>query len=171
MADERDIADDSPADGGGRKRLIIIAAGVLVLLLGAAGAAYFVLDSEQPVLAEDEEAASEPVAVEQGEPVYYSFDPAFVVSLPPGGPAGMLQIAIDVMTRAPGVAETLKANDPMLRHHMLNLLEAQQATDLMTIEGKKALQGEIQALLSEKLQELDQPGEIKGVFFTQLVMQ
>lgn len=171
MADERDIADDSPADGGGRKRLIIIAAGVLLLLLGAAGAAYFVLDSEQPVLAEDEEAASEPVADEQGEPVYYSFDPAFVVSLPPGGPAGMLQIAIDVMTRAPGVAETLKANDPMLRHHMLNLLEAQQATDLMTIEGKKALQVEIQALLSEKLQELDQPGEIKGVFFTQLVMQ
>ena len=171
MADERDIADDSPADGGGRKRLIIIAAGVLLLLLGAAGAAYLVLDSEQPVLAEDEEAASEPVAVEQGEPVYYSFDPAFVVSLPPGGPAGMLQIAIDVMTRAPGVAETLKANDPMLRHHMLNLLEAQQATDLMTIEGKKALQVEIRALLTEKLHELDQPGEIKGVIFTQLEMQ
>ena len=34
MADERDIADDSPADGGGRKRVIIIAAGMLLLLLG-----------------------------------------------------------------------------------------------------------------------------------------
>ena len=170
MADEKDIADDSPADGGGRKRLIIIAAGML-LLLGAGGAAYFVLDSERPVLADEEEAASEPVAVEEGEPVYHSFDPAFVVSLPPGGPAGMLQIGIDVMTRTPGVAETLKANDPMLRHHMLNLLEAQQANDLMTIDGKKALQQEIHALLSEKLKELDQPGEIKGVFFTQLVMQ
>ena len=41
MADEKDIADDSPADGSGRKRLIIIAAGVLVLLLGAGGATYF----------------------------------------------------------------------------------------------------------------------------------
>ena len=113
----------------------------------------------------------EVIGTVEGEPVYHSFDPAFVVSLPPGGPVGMLQIGIDVMTRTPGVAETLKANDPMLRHHMLNLLEAQQGNDLMTIEGKKALQQEIHALLSEKLKELDQPGEIKGVFFTQLVMQ
>jgi flagellar FliL protein len=170
MADEKDIADDSPTVGGGRKRLII-AAGVLVLLIGAAGTAFFLLDNEEPVLAEGEEAVSEPAEVEEGEPVYHSFEPAFVVSLPPGGPAGMLQIGIDVMTRTPGVAETLAANDPMLRHHMLNLLEAQQAADLMTVEGKQALQEEIQGLLSEKLKELNQPGEIKGVFFTQLVMQ
>ncbi len=171
MADEKDIADDSPADGSGRKRLIIIAAGVLVLLLGAGGATYFMLDSEQPAVAEAEEAQPEPVVVEEGEPVYYSFDPAFVVSLPPGGPAGMLQIAIDVMSRTPGVAETLEANDPMLRHHVLNLLETQQAADLMTVQGKEALQAELHRLLSEKLKELDQPGEIKGVYFTQLVMQ
>ena len=171
MADEKDIAADSPAVGGGRKRLVIIAAGVLVLLLGAAGAAFFLLDTEEPTLAEDAEAESKPAEVEQGEPVYHSFEPPFVVSLPPGGPAGMLQIGIDVMTRTPGVAETLEANDPMLRHHMLNLLEAQQAADLMTVEGKQALQAAIHDLLSEKLKELDQSGEIKGVFFTQLVMQ
>lgn len=168
MADDKDIAEDAPS-GGGKKKLIIIGAAVIVLLVGAA-AAFLLLGGDDEHSADAEQVADE-AAVEQGDPVYHKLDPEFVVSLPPGGPAGMLQIAIEIMTRQPTVIETLKSNDPMIRHHLLNLLETQQAADLLTVEGKQTLQSAINELLAGKLDELDEPGEIKGVFFTQFVLQ
>jgi len=169
MADEKDIAEGQPA--GGKKKLIIIIAAVVLLLLAAAAAAVLLLDSEKEQAAVDETAAEEAIADEQGEPLYQALAPAFVVNLPPGGSVKMLQIAIEVMTRTPTVIETLDANDPMIRHHLLNLLEGQQADVLLTAEGKENLQLAIHELLAEKLVELKEPGEIKGVFFTQFVMQ
>jgi flagellar FliL protein len=83
----------------------------------------------------------------------------------------MLQVAIEVMTRTPSVVDTLKANDPMIRHHLLNLLEGQQSADLLTVEGKEGLQLAIHDLLAERLVALKEPGSVQGVFFTQFVMQ
>jgi flagellar FliL protein len=169
MADEKDIAEGQPA--GGRKKLIIIVVAVVLLLAAAAAAAVLLLDSEKDQAAAGESAAQAAVVEEQGDPIYQALAPAFVVNLPPGGSAKMLQIAIEVMTRNPTVIDTLSANDPMIRHHLLNLLEGQQADELLTVEGKESLQTAIHELLAQKLAELNEPGEIKGVFFTQFVMQ
>lgn len=166
MADQKDIVIEPPA--GGRKKLIIIVVAALVLLTGTAAAVYFFLAGEEQ--APGGETVAEDV-VEQEDPVYHALAPAFVVNLPPGGPAKMLQIAIEVMTRTPTVIDTLKANDPMIRHHLLNLLEDQQGADLLTVEGKERLQMAIHDLLAERLAELKEPGSIQGVFFTQFVMQ
>ena len=163
MADDKDIAEQ--AQGGGRKKLIIIGVAILVLLLAAGGAAYFLLG------ADDGETVAEEEEVEKPDPLYLKLDPAFVVNLPPGGSVKVLQISIEVMTRTPTVVETLQANDPMIRHHVLNLLEQQQAADLMTVEGREALQQGILDLLTEKLNSLKEPGAVEGVFFTQFVMQ
>ena len=169
MADEKDIAE--APQGGGKKKLIIIVVVALVLLLGAGAAAFFLLGSADEDSAGNGATKEEAAAVEKGDPVYLKLDPALVVNLPEGGAAKMLQIAIEVMTRTPTVVDALKANDPMIRHHLLNLLEQQQAADLMTVQGREALQQAIHELLSEKLQALKEPGEIEGVFFTQFVMQ
>jgi len=166
MADERDIAEDEP-QAGGRKKLIILIAGVVLLLVLGGVAAFLLLSGDT------DEAAAEDTEelVEQGDPAYHKLDPTFVVNLAPGGPAKMLQVAIEVMTYQPSVVETLQANDPMIRHHVLNLLERQTATALMTAAGKESLQQAIHDLLSERLDALNAEGEIKGVFFTQFVMQ
>jgi len=169
MADEKDIAAEE-GDGGGRKKwIIIIGAAVLLLTVGGA-AAFFLLGGDDGEGA-DEAASEEVAAVEEGDPVYHKLDPTFVVNLPPGGSAKMLQIAIEVMTRHPGVVETLQANDPMIRHYLIDLLEQQQAAELMSVDGRKALQASIQTLIGEKLDELQESGEVHGVFFTQFVMQ
>ncbi len=170
MADEKDIAGEE-ASGGGKKKLIIIVGVAVLLLLVAGAAAFFLLggsaeEGDEAAAAEAEEAVMDGV-----DPIYHKLDPTFVVNLPPGGSAKMLQIAIQVMTQTPDVVETLKANDPMIRHHLLNLLEGQQAADLLTRQGKESLQTAIHDLLSEKLTQLKSPGEVKGVFFTQFVMQ
>jgi flagellar basal body-associated protein FliL len=41
----------------------------------------------------------------------------------------------------------------------------------MTLQGKENLQAAIHDLLGSKLEELKVTGQIKGVFFTQFVMQ
>jgi flagellar protein FliL len=110
-------------------------------------------------------------AIKESDPVYVKLEPVFVVNLPPGGPAGMLQVAIQVMTRHPSVVATLRENDPMIRHHLLNLLEQQDGDRLLTLEGKEALQTAVRDLLGEQLVALEEPGQIANVYFTQFVMQ
>ena len=168
MAEDKDIAEGQP--GGAKKKLIIIIAVALLLVIGAGAATFFVLGGD-PESAADGASGEAAAAVEKADPVYLKLDPAFVVHLPGGASVKMLQIAIEVMTRTPSLAATLKANDPMIRHHLLILLEQQEATDLMTVEGREGLQQAILDLLSEKLKSLNEPGEIEGVFFTQFVMQ
>lgn len=168
MADEKDI--DDPGQGGSKKKLILIIVAAVLLVLGAAAATFFLMAGDDEVEGA-ESSAPEVAEVEKGDPQYLKLDPAFVVNLPPGGPVKMLQLAVEVMTRNPNVVATLKANDPMIRHHLLNLLEQQQAAELLTVEGREALQQAVHELLSQKLKALKEPGEIEGVFFTQFVMQ
>jgi flagellar FliL protein len=162
--DEKDIAED----GGGRtKKLVILGAAALVLLIGV-GLAVFLLVGGDDAAEDGEEAAP---AIDESDPVYVKLDPVFVVNLPPGGPADMLQVAIQVMTRHPSVIATLRDNDPMIRHHLLNLLEQQDGDRLLTLEGKEALQTAVRDLLGEQLAALEEPGQIANVYFTQFVMQ
>lgn len=169
MADDKDIADGEDGGGGKKKLIIIIAAAVLLLLIGG-GAAFFLLGGDEEETAEDGPAEEE-VAVEEADPVYHKLDPAFVVNLPEGGPAKMLQVAIQVMTRHPTVVDTLSKNDPLIRHHLINLLENQQAAELLTLEGKQGLRQQVQDLLVEQLETLKERGEIGGVYFTHFVLQ
>ncbi len=100
-----------------------------------------------------------------------AMEPKFIVNLKPGGPAKMMQLSISVYTRQQPVADFIKANDPMFRNDLLNLFESQSSADLMTLEGKQAPQQAVQDLISKKLEEMEQPGKIKGVYFTEFVLQ
>ncbi len=171
--DEKDIEGEENAGGGKKKLIIIIAAAVL--LLGGGAAAFLLMggdeeaaEGEEAAKAEETEQAAPP---EEGEPVYLPMEPKFIVNLPPGGPAKMLQISVTVFTRQQPVADFIKENDPMLRHHLNNLFESQQAAELLTREGREKLQQAVQELLQKKLEEFDQPGKIKGVYFTEFVLQ
>ncbi len=178
MADEKDLDGEENA-GGGKKKLIIIIAGAVLLLLIGVGAALFLLggddDSDAGATAEE----AEPVVLP--DPIYYKFDPQFVVSLPPGGPAGMLQVSLQVMTRQQQVIDYLKANDPMLRHELFDLLSEQDAKALYSRAGRealaKAIEDRLEAILKEKLDpttaEDEKPlvSDVEAVYFNELVLQ
>jgi flagellar FliL protein len=168
--DEKDIAED----GGGTKKKFIIIGGAAALLLLAVGVVTFLLlgGDDDATEAEATEAGEQVAsAIEESDPVYIKLDPVFVVNLPPGGPADMLQVAIQVMTRHPTVVDTLHDNDPMIRHHLLNLLEQQDGNRLLTLAGKEDLQTAVRDLLGEQLAALGEPGQVANVYFTQFVMQ
>ncbi|MCP3671177.1 MAG: flagellar biosynthesis protein FliL [Gammaproteobacteria bacterium] len=187
MAEEEvdeDLDLGEEQQGGSKKKLIIIVgAAVLVLLLGGGAAWFFMSGDEEsaPESAEteqtdgdeeDADADKEKEDVkEQGPALYQSLDPVFVVNLPPGTGAKMMQISVNLMMRSPELLEFIKLNDPMIRHQLLNLFSTQDATALRKRSGKEKLQSEVLAAVQKIVDEQGGPGKVEAVYFTSFVMQ
>jgi flagellar FliL protein len=170
---EEDLDLGIEQEGGSKKKLIIVIAGaVLLLVLIGFGAWLFLGGDEEGESAEGEQAQVEEEAEEEKlPPIYHSLDPVFVVNLPPGGDARMLQVGVDVMLRNPELLEFIKHNDPMIRHQLLNIFSSQDAAKLRKRAGKEKLQSEVLAELKKIVKKQGGPGEIEAVFFTSFVMQ
>jgi len=170
MADEKDLEGDEPK--GGKKKLIIIITAVVLLLLIGGIAAWLLLGGEEEGAgtAGGEEAVTEEV-VPKGPAIYHRMDPVFVVNLPPGGKAKMLQVEVDVLTYDPKVDEFLTQYDPMLRHHLFNLFSSQQQATLSSRAGREALQAETKTLLEKQMVEQGLEATLDAVYFTQFVLQ
>lgn len=172
MADEEKDIEGEEEGGGGKKKLIIIIAAVVLLLIIGGAAAFFLLGGEEEAEeGAEEEVAEEVVEAVEGEPLYLPVEPKFVINLPEGGPVAMLQVGVTIYTRHQEISDWLNTNGPMLRHHIINLLEEQDGAVLLTLEGKKGLQVAIKELLTKKLEEMRQPGDILDVYFTEFVLQ
>jgi flagellar FliL protein len=120
---------------------------------------------------EGEEAAEAVVEEEKLPATYHALDPVFVVNLPPGGKAKMLQVSIQAMAREPDLIEFLKLNDPMVRHTLLALFGAQEGDKLRDRKGKEALQKAALDAINKIVKEQGGPGEVEAIFFTSFVMQ
>ncbi len=180
MAEEQDQQLDDELDLGiekaGNKKLIIIIAAAVLLLVLIGGGAWFFLSGDEDTPADGDEVAEE--SAEQSEdgaellpPIYHSLKPVFVVNLPPGGDAKMLQIGVDVMLRQPELLEFLKHNDPMVRDRLLSVFSAQDSKKLRSRAGKEKLQSAVQKELEKIVEELGGSGKIESVYFTSFVMQ
>jgi len=151
--------------GLSKKKLIIIIAGVILLLgIGLGIGWYFFGGSDAG------QDGAEQVEV-QLPAIYHPLDPVFVVNLPPGGKAKMLQVGVQVMARDPALIEFLKYNDPMIRHNLLSLFGNQQDSNLRDRAGKEKLQTEVLNTINRILKEHDGGGEVEAVYFTSFVMQ
>ena len=175
MADDKQDNTDIEVDeggGGSKKKLIIIAAGVLVLLLAAGAAAFFLLGGDDGAEGDEAQADAEAEEAFVGEPTYHKLDPVFVVNLPPGGRAKMLQVGLQVFTRDPTLVESLAQHAPMLRHHLFDVLSSQQADDLYERAGRERLQKALEEKLREQLTAVGvKEPRIDAVYFTQFVLQ
>ena len=155
---------------GGKKKLILIIIVAVVLLLGGGATAFFFLgDDEQEVAAESDGEEEEETG---GEPTYHQLKPEFVVNLLPGGHAKMLQVGVQVYTEDPDLVDVLKTHDPMLRHHLFNVLSNKTADALSSREGRELLQLQVKDELISKLKSVgENKANIETVYFTQFVLQ
>jgi flagellar FliL protein len=170
MADDKDLTPDEGAGKGGKKKLLLIIAIALLLLLGGGAAAFLLLGGEDEEAVADEAAAE--VEETLGEPTYHELRPEFVVNLPPGGKAKMLQVALQVYTRDPALVEVLTKHEPMLRHHLFDVLSSQQADGLYTRAGREQLQGQLRDELVARLEAAGEAApKVEAVYFTQFVLQ
>lgn len=163
------------SEGGGKKKLFIIVGALVLLLAIGGGAAWFFMSGDQTPAVEgevaEEEAVEEVEQDDKGPAIYLALNPKFVVNLPPGGSARMLQIGVQVMARNQDTVDFLSDNEPMVRHHLITLFGNQKADGLRDSKGKAKLQKAISKTLNKIVKDERGPGEIEAVFFTSFVMQ
>lgn len=153
------------------KKIIVIASGAILLLGLGGGLTWFLVapgEDEKPATEEQAEATGEQA---KGPAIYYAVNPVFVVNLPPGGRAKMLQVGVEVRVRSQEVADFLKHNDPMVRHSLLTLFSTRKGEELRDRVGKEKLQADVLAALQKIIEEQGGPGEVEAVYFTSFVMQ
>ncbi|MEQ1579613.1 MAG: flagellar basal body-associated FliL family protein [Steroidobacteraceae bacterium] len=162
---EAEPAEAAPAAKKKSKLPLILAA--VVVLAGAGGGAWFFLGKGK----EGEEGKEAKKAV-VAPAVYVAFEPPFVVNFDSGGKARFLQVAIEVMTRDPKIAEELETHKPVIRNDVLLLLSNQEYATLSSREGKEKLQHEALEAVRHVIQTNGGEGEaVESVLFTSFVMQ
>jgi flagellar FliL protein len=170
--DEKDLeGDEAAAGGGGKKKLFIIIGAVVLLLLIGVGAAVMLMGGDEAPAEGEEAKAEEAEPVELVDPIYFDFKQQFVVSLPPGGRAKMLQISLQVMSRDQAVIDYINRNAPMLRHHLFNLFSTQDAAALYGREGREALAKAVEENLETHMKDSGFEGDVGAVYFSELVLQ
>jgi flagellar FliL protein len=159
--------DDAKPAKSGKLKWILIGGAVLVLA-GGGGAAYMLLGKKSGAGAKHEEAAK----VVRAAPLYYKFDPAFVVNFGGESNSRYLQVAVEVMSRVPEVIEAVKANEPAIRNDLVMLFSSQQTDVLLSSQGKDNLrQATLEAIRKTVAKEGTKPESIEGVYFTSFVIQ
>ncbi|HIP52753.1 MAG TPA: flagellar biosynthesis protein FliL [Chromatiales bacterium] len=166
--DKKDDLDLGEEKKGSKLKLILIVVGALVLFGAGGGVAYFMFASGEDQ-AEGEQAQEEKVEEPKAPAIYHAFDPVFVANLE--GRPRLLQVGIQVRVRDPALDEFLTHNDPMIRHHILSLLSAQDGKQLKQRDAKEKLQAELLNVLQKIVEDHEGPGEVEALFFTSFVLQ
>lgn len=165
---EAESAEAAPAAKKKSKLPLIIAA--VVVLAGGGGGAWFFMSKGKGEGEEGGKDAKKEAVVAPA--VYVSFEPPFVVNFDSGGKARFLQVAIQVMTRDPHVAEELELHNPVIRNDVLLLLSNQQYETLASREGKEKLQHEALEAVRHVIETNGGEAEaVESVLFTSFVMQ
>jgi flagellar FliL protein len=147
--------------------LKIMIMGVLVLLVAGGGAFFFVKKGAKADAGKKETAA--PV---RAAPIYFKFEPAFVVNFGAEGNTRYLQITVEAMSRVPEVIEAVKVSEPVIRNDLVLLYSSQQYETLVSAEGKEKLrQTTLETIRKAVAEEGAKPETVEGVYFTSFVIQ
>ncbi|MHA7833586.1 MAG: flagellar basal body-associated FliL family protein [Algiphilus sp.] len=145
---------------------------VLVAALSAGGAWYYFNHVAAPATPEEGEAEA---PKKKADPVYWQFEPAFVVNLPDGAYMRYVKLDVAVMVHDPELPAVLEKHIPVMRNAILLLVSSAEYESLLTLEGKDGLRLAIIDALNTRLVELGvvaEAGEgIQDLYFTNFVMQ
>lgn len=173
-------ADEAAAPKKSKKLLIIIVAAV-VLLAVAGGAAFFLLgnkadhgDDEEEVTQQKAKPAKKKKAEKVAPPVYVALEP-FTVNLASEQGEQFLQIALSLEVEDMAAGDGMKLYMPKLRNSVMLLLSGKKAGELLSMEGKQKLAGEIR----DRINEIINPpakgktadGPVMEVLFTSFIIQ
>lgn len=142
------------------KKLFLILAGILLLVFAAGISWYFMANS-----------SADPNREQEAPPVFLSMEP-FTVNLQPEDIGEQyLQVVFTLQVEDQAQIDAIKLYMPLIRSRILMLLANKKASDLNTDAGKKKLQEEIAAQVSEPFTPRGQSQKVTGVFFTSFVIQ
>jgi flagellar FliL protein len=145
---------------------------IAVAVLGAGGAgAWFVLRPKHAANTTANSPAA-PAAAPHLAPIYYKFDPAFVVNFGGEGSARYFQVTVEAMSRNQAALDVLKNNEPAVRNDLVLLYSSQDSATLLSTDGKEKLRAATLAAMRKVLDEEGADGKlIEQVYFTSFVIQ
>jgi flagellar FliL protein len=178
MANDRakaDVKTDAKADAraaapGKKPRLLLISIAALLVVGGGMGA--WLAFKPGSHTDESTAAAAETHAAPKAAPIYFKFDPAFVVNFGQEGSTRYLQLTLEAMSRDATVVEEIKNNEPAIRNDLVLLYSAQQYDALVSAAGKERLRTDTLAAIRKILAgEGAKADAVEGVYFTSFVIQ
>lgn len=185
MADNA-LEDDVPVvktkQGLGVVKILLIVFAAIVLVAGTIGTTlYFAgviggghqatAENSAPSKNSNAEADNSGSSVKQKEPIYYAFDPAFVVNFNDGNNIRYLQVTLEVMTYDQHTVEDLERHMPVIRNNLIMMFSSFNYDVLSTVAGKRKLQEEALAEIRSILKEKTGKEGVEAVYFTGFVMQ
>jgi flagellar FliL protein len=142
---------------------------IAMVVLGGAAGAWFAL---KPAATPEGAGASNKPAAAHVAPIYYKFDPAFVVNFGGEGSARYLQVTVEAMSRDASAVENLKNTEPAVRNDLVMLFSGQDNATLMSVDGKEKLRAATLATIRKVLDGEGGNGKlIEAVYFTSFVIQ
>lgn len=156
-------AEAAPAGKSKKKLIVIIAAAVLVLGGVGGGAAVFLSKKGS---SKEKEHKEEPAKA----PVFLAMEP-FTVNLQSEGNDKYLQISMTLQVSDEEQVNLIKANMAQVRSRLLLLLSSKDATEILSVDGKEKLVGDIMERVNQPFTAKGEPQKVSGVFFTSFVVQ
>lgn len=163
-------------------KILLIVVTVIVLVAGTIGTTlYFAgvvggghdnANSGGPTtMSNDTESANSDSTMMKKEPIYYAFDPAFIVNFNDGNNIRYLQVTLEVMTYNQRTVEDLERHMPVIRNNLILMFSSLSYDVLSTVAGKRKLQEEALAEIRSILKEKTGKEGVEEVYFTGFVMQ
>jgi flagellar FliL protein len=166
-ADPKTISPDTdpaaaPPKGSKKKMLIIIV--LLLALIGGGLVWYFMFFKAH----QEDDSHEKAKVVVHTAPIFLQMDP-YTVNLKPDGQFLQATFTLQIETEA----EVLKIKMfmPQIRSRLLLMLSNKTVEELSSLEGKRILGEEIEALVEEPFEEGLEHTKISNVFFTSFVIQ
>jgi flagellar FliL protein len=154
----------TPAPGK-LKRIIVIATIAVIAALGAAAATYFFLLKDGL----PHGAPAKPAALPA--PIFFALDPMTVNLQSDDGSMHYLRIGLSLKLTDPRTQEHLTQHMPEIRSRILLALSNKHPDDLATLDGKRALAGELKTLIEKPTDPGGEPASVDDVLFTEFVVQ
>ena len=159
---------DQPVKPKSKGKLLWIVIAAVVLIGGGVGAWFFL----KPAKAKDGAPAAAAKPAPHVAPLYYKFDPPFVVNFGAEGAARYLQITLEAMSRDAAAVEILKTTEPAVRNDLVLLYSGQDNATLMSADGKEKLRAQTLETIRKVLDGEGGNGKlIENVYFTSFVIQ
>lgn len=166
QAAKQEAAKEAPPKKSKKGLILALVGGLLILVLGAGGA-YWYFTQQQSGNHQDKPKEEKVVTK---EPVFVTLD-TFTVNLQPDPDDQYLQVDLTVQVGDQAQADIIKMHMPSVRNRILILLSSKKSSELLNIEGKKALTNEIITQLSQPFSPGGKPQVVNDVFFTSFVIQ
>lgn len=171
-----------PAEGGAppqggkpKKKKFLLFAGIgLAGIAAVAFAVFFFFNPSKPGAPKDNTAAHEKEGghgggkegEKGGSPLTFALEP-FILNLADIDSNRYLKISITLEFDSPGTARQAEQRVPQIRDALILLMTSLTYGDIHSVAGKLTLQSDIQNRISKIME----PGTVKRVYFTDLVVQ